>query len=531
MISATSQPRNLYIRVPRLDRPEFSPVCCCCCCYSCDETVTMKRLVSCLPFLLLLTTRGDCAGIQFHVIREWRYFNYTWPNDDTYNRAISSQVYIPENNVISGIKYFDGFYYLALPRMKNGVPATVARISATNNLDTAPLLEPYPSWEANEIDNCNSFQNVQNIEIDLKGQLWIIDGGHVSTLQQPPIERCPPKLVIYDIRTNRTVITYNFPENIANKQDSYLYDLVVDDTDGDYAYITDNSGKDPGIIVYSLRLNRAWKIRHPSMKADPAATVFRVNDVTVSAPLNIAGIALGPRLRNPSAQLVVGEDREVYFCPISSRHLYSVNASVLRDENNANSEQFQHGGRVRDLGLKNGQTAGMTMDSRGLLYYGLLGDTSIARWDSSQPFTTSQKLISKDPEYLQWPSSFAFDDMGNLLLITNKLQRFIYDKIRLDQNNFRILSAKVDSKSYFYDESPYNYDNRHDVPPQNPSGTWQSSSTQNIPQQPYNPSTERPISHNDPSHNQIYYNTAQRTSSIGIYGVFAATLLFYALFV
>lgn len=487
------------------------------------------QAVSCLLFLLLLA-RGDCAGIQFHVIREWRYFNYTWMSDEAYNRAISSQEYIPENNVISGIKYFEGFYYVTLPRMKNGVPATLARISALNNADTAPLLEPYPSWNANVVDDCAAFQNVQNIEIDPKGQIWIIDGGHTSTLQQPPIERCPPKLVIYDIHTNRTVVTYPFPENVANKQDSYLYDLVVDNTDGDYAYITDNSGKDPGIIVYSQRLNRAWKIRHPSMKADPAATVFRVNDVTVSAPLNIAGIALGPRIRNPAAQLVVAEDREVFYCPISSRHLYSINASVLRDETNAN-EQFQYAGRVRDLGLKNGQTAGMTMDSRGWLYYGLLSDTSIARWDSSQPFATSQKLISKDPEYLQWPSSFAFDDKGNLLLVTNKLQRFIYDKIRLDQSNFRILSAKVDSKSYFFDESPYSYEDRHDVPPQ---GTWQSSSTQNVPNQPYPgySSTNRPLPGNyNPSQNEIHpqvtynYNSAQR-ATVGFLGVFVAALFF-----
>lgn len=485
------------------------------------------QTVSCLLFLLLLA-RSDCAGIQFHVIREWRYFNYTWPNDDVYNRAISSQEYIPENNVISGIKYFDGFYYITLPRMKNGVPATLARISARNNVDTAPLLEPYPSWEANMRDNCNSFQNVQNIEIDPKGQVWIIDGGHTSTLQQPPIERCPPKLVIYDIHTNRTVVTYPFPENVANKQDSYLYDLVVDNSDGDYAYITDNSGKDPGIIVYSLRQNRAWKIRHPSMKADPTATVFRINDVTVSAPLNIAGIALGPRLRNPGAQLVVAEDREVYYCPLSSRNLYSVNASVLRDESNAN-DQFQYAGRIRDLGTKNGQTAGMTMDSKGFLYYGLLSDTSIARWDSSLPFATSQKLISKDPEYLQWPSSFTFDDMGNLLLVTNKLQKFIYDKIRLDQSNFRILSAKVDGKSYFFDESPYNYDERHDVPPQGPGSIYQSSSTQLYPT--YS-STERPVpnSNYNPSQNQNYnpqthYNSAQR-ATVGFLGVFLAAIFF-----
>lgn len=407
--------------------------------------------------LLLLTVLQCIAaqwrGAQFHVIREWRYINFTWPSDESYMTAIRNQYYIPEHNVIAGLKYYDGFYYLTLPRMKNGVPATLARISAIDTIDTAPLLQPYPSWEMNREDDCNALQNVQNIEIDAKGQLWIIDGGHTSTLLERPTEKCPPKLVIYDIKGNRSTTVYTFPENVANKQASFLYDLVVDSTDGGYAYITDNSGRDPGIIVYSLRDNRSWKFRHSrSMRADPTATDFRITGITVSAPINIAGIALGPKVQTSNSQVVIGEDREVFYSPLSSHHLYSINTSVLKNEANTNNGQ-EFMGQVRDLGTKASQTASMIMDYQGVLYYGLLSDNSIGRWDSHTPFQTGQKIISRDPEYLQWPSSFAFDDMGNLTLMTNKLQKFIYDKIYLDQPNFRLLSANVQSKSYIYDNN------------------------------------------------------------------------------
>jgi hypothetical protein len=91
-----------------------------------------------------------------------------------------------------------------------------------------------------------------------------------------------------------------------------------------------------GIIVYSVKENRSWKIRNAkTMMADPSATQFAVNGITISAPINIAGIALGPEIRTSNDRVVVNEDREVYFCPLSSQHLYSVNTTVLRDENRA----------------------------------------------------------------------------------------------------------------------------------------------------------------------------------------------------
>jgi hypothetical protein len=71
-----------------------------------------------------------------------------------------------------------------------------------------------------------------------------------------------------------------------------------------------------GIIVYSVKENRSWKIRNAkTMMADPSATQFAVNGITISAPINIAGIALGPEIRTSNDRVVVNEDREVYFCP------------------------------------------------------------------------------------------------------------------------------------------------------------------------------------------------------------------------
>lgn len=492
----------------------------------------MFSVTGSLFLFLLHVALGQSRGTQFHVIREWRYLNFTWPNEEAYTTAIMRQTYVPDNNVIAGLKFYDGYYYLTLPRMKNGVPATLTRISATDNGDTAPALMPYPSWEMNTVDDCNALQNVQNIEIDSKGQIWIVDGGHTSTLFPNPVEKCSPKLVIHDIRSNRTVATYTFPDNVVSKESSFLYDLVVDNSDGGYAYISDNSGKDPGIVVYSQRDNRSWKIRNArSMRADPSAVEFRISGTTVSAPINVAAIALGPKIHNANSQVVIAEDREVYYCPLSSRHLYSINTTTLKNEANSNNGQ-EYMGQVRDLGLKASQTVGMIMDNNGVLYYGLLSDTSIARWDTHTPFESGQKVISRDPEYLQWASSFAFDQSGNLLLVTNKLQKFIYDKLMLDQPNFRILSGQVGAKSYLYDSS-YDY-NRLDTPitgsgfssPQTPFSPdyHQPRPSSSLPP-PFSSSPFPPSSNYPNNYNTVPYSSASSTSALGFLCVVLTAIL------
>ncbi|RZC39071.1 yellow-1 [Asbolus verrucosus] len=414
------------------------------------------------PVCLLLFTifcAAEAQSAKFQVIRQWKYVNFTWPDDESFKTAVAKGLYIPENNIIAGAKYFDDHFYVTLPRMRTGVPATLARIKAGPTQETSPKLQPFPSWQMNGIDDCNNLQSVQNVEIDTKGQIWIIDGGRIDTLMNSAAE-CSPKLLIFDIKSNRTNTVYVFPEDVAPKATSFLYDLVVDNTDGGYAYVTDNSAHDPGIIVFSVKENRAWKIRNaPSMAADPAAIHFTVNGIAISTPVNIAGIALGPKVHTSNDKLVINEAREVYFSPLSSLNLFSVNTTILRNEN-LTRQNFDYGSAIKNVGLKPSQSVGMVMDNQGILYYTLLANNAIGRWDSHTPFDTEQRLIARDNKYIEWPNSFAFDQNGNLTVVVNRLNRFIFDKLDLGVYNFRLISAEVGGKSYLYDDT-FNYDSEN----------------------------------------------------------------------
>lgn len=468
-------------------------------------------------FALFLTIT---SAQRFKVLYEWNYVNFTWPTEDSLRSSISKGEYIPENNIISGLKYYDGYFYITLPRMKQGVPATLTRIPAmAYENDTEPLLEPYPNWEMNKEGECDALQNVQNVEIDTDGKMWILDAGRTETMTKLLSSKCKPRLLIYDIKDQVTVSNYYFPESVTNNR-SYLYDLVIDDVDGGYAYITDNSGADPGIIVFSLKQKKSWKIRdNATMRASPDAIEFRVSGTAVSTPINLAGIALGTRITSDKDHTFVAQDRNVYFCPLSSTHLYRIESSELRNENNPNVAS-----KIKEVGTKSSQSDGIVMDENGVLYYGLLSDNSIATWNSKTSFGSGQKVIAKDPIHIQWPDCLSFDDKGNLLVVTNRLQKFIYGQMNLSEPNFRILEAAVNVKSYLYgvpkeepDTTDTHFLNRNDYETEKDSSTFDPT---------VDPTTTNPSSSNHMEQHQILASSAVNVKNQAL-AILTILIIFY----
>ncbi|KAG4079896.1 hypothetical protein HA402_015027 [Bradysia odoriphaga] len=411
------------------------------------------------------------AERQFKVVYEWDTIEFAYGSDIERANAIYSNYYIPQNNIISDIKAFANRLYVTLPRMRPGVPATLGwMISPGDNGRTDPEIEPFPSWEMNEVGNCSALQFVQGIAVDTDGIMWVIDSGRVDTLSQGSTRHlnCQPKLLLLDLKRNGSIIhRYHFPDDVAARGNNYLNRIVIDDASGGFAYITDNSGADPGIVVYSRRLNRSWKVReNNSMRAAQNAREFSVNGTDLNFAIHINGIALGPYY-NPDTgtsssatapsynALNDNYERNVYYSPLSSYHLYSIPASLLRDPDFARrSTPRDVLQAVTDLGLKISQTDGMIMDNRGILYYGLLKEHALAQWDSYKPFSLdNQLIIAKDDNYIQWTDGMTFDEEGYLYIVVNRLHNFVAGLLRPNDINFRILRAKTGTLSYVYTNS------------------------------------------------------------------------------
>lgn len=386
---------------------------------------------------------------QFRVVYEWNAIDFEWASPADREAYLNTSRYIPQNVLISGINFYGENLFLTMPRMLDGVPATLATIPVQTS-DTAPKLRPFPSWSDNAIGDCSSLQFVQNVEIDKNGIMWILDNGRVGTLTLKPDTKCPPSIVIIDLKTGKNEMErYPLPPETVNPNSTYLNDLVVDNRDGDYAYITDNSASDPGIIVFRRSDKKSWKLRDAmSMSSSIDATLFRINGSTVTLPVNIDGIALGPQYRTEQNKI----DRKVYYCPLASYHLYAIDASALQNESLSENGEGSLRPYVTDLGTKASQTDGMKMDSTGVLFYGLIGNSTIAEWNTTIDFHTGQRTIARDPNYIQWIDRFTFDDKGNTYVVINRLFNFVKSQVSTKEVNYRILKSHTGSKSYVFAE-------------------------------------------------------------------------------
>ncbi|XP_069685307.1 protein yellow-like isoform X2 [Periplaneta americana] len=410
--------------------------------------------------------RGEVPSEVFEVTYEWNKLDFKWPDDSVKARYLANSQYIPENITISGVKVWRDRLYITLPRLRHGVPATLVSIPLATpgtSRSASPPLEPFPSWEMQEVGNCTALQNVQNVEIHSDGYMWVVDSGRVNILSDEPNNRCPPKLVIFDLSAGTSSTKYDmihkqgssqsdynmqspsvrvvqFPSSVVS-QDSSLVDIVLDIEGDGYTYISDASESDPGLIVYSWKENRSWKVRDiRSMRASKIRTV--INGMHIEVMRNIGGLALSPVSHR-------GE-RVLYYSSLSNLLLFSIRTSYLRDEELAVGDVSAS---VKTLGQKESISEGMVMDSRGVLYYGLLQNNAIARWDTNLPFDGNQHKIALDNKFLQWPASFGFDsDRGNLTVITNKFQNFLAERVQLHEANFRIITAHTGSKSYLYQQ-------------------------------------------------------------------------------
>lgn len=379
----------------------------------------------------------------FELEYQWTYINYTWPSQSEYQNSLASKRYIPENNAMSGIKIYNDRIYMALPRLRAGTPVTLAYIPASSAKKTNVLLTPFPSWGMNAQASCSSLQNVQSMEIDRNGVMWVIDGIRFNKFTT-----CPPKLVLLDLNNRGKVLqTYNFPNEICLHNGGFLNDIVIDSSsvnEDEYAYITDNSGQDPGLIVFSRRRNTAWKLRDRTMFADVESANFTVDNVPNVNLVPIDGIALSPVQKYPS------DDRVVYYCALSSHALYALSTRVLQNEPFTKTDYWRR--YIRFVGRKQAQSDGMVLDNKGNLYYGLLPDDAIGKWNIFDGFETARE-IDRKPGVMIWPDSFAMDNAGFLYVLANGINKYFAPTFPLSittDPKFRIFKLYTGTKSYLY---------------------------------------------------------------------------------
>ena len=245
--------------------------------------------------------------------------------------------------------------------------------------------------------------------VDARGRLWVLDTGRI---RMGPPARDAAKLLAFDLQTNQLVQTVVIPE-AAMTPESYLNDVRFDlPKDGaGYAYITD-SGRG-AILVVDLASGKVMRRleQHPSTQPEDVMPIIEgralYQQPTPGAqrkPLAVAadGIALSP------------DGGTLYYCPLSSRRLYSVPTAKLRDATLSEADLARE---VKDLGPKP-VVDGMAMDDKGRLYMGALEHNAIMR---RLPDGSIETLVQDGR--LLWPDSRAVGPDGWLYVMANQLDR------------------------------------------------------------------------------------------------------------
>lgn len=125
-------------------------------------------------------------------------------------RATESGEYVARNVIPTRMAMrHDGIIYLAMPKLKGGVPFTLGAIECDPCTSTIePPISPYPCAAAHQYhtkpkNNNWTMVNVVDVYVDDSGLLWALDVGKVNLLQDNITIMRPPMIFAFDTDTDK----------------------------------------------------------------------------------------------------------------------------------------------------------------------------------------------------------------------------------------------------------------------------------------------------------------------------------------
>ena len=305
-----------------------------------------------------------------------------------------------------------GRIFVNFPKWGDDVSFTVAEIRKGETV-------AYPDESINQTnpaDQAAALVSVQSVVVDPVDRLWILDTG--SPLFQPT-KYGGPKLVCVDLKTDQVSKKILFPQDVALPT-TYLNDIRFDLRRGSegMAFITDSAQKGPnGIIVVDLASEQSWRRLHDhhSVKPEELQTFLPIvegrpflerqpdGSVKHGASMGSDGIAIN------------ADGNRLYYCPLGSRKLYSVDTNALSDQS---LKEQEVGATVIDEGDRGGASDGLESDSAGNIYSTNYEHNAILRRSPDKRWET----LTHDPR-LFWPDTLSLATDGYLYVTANQLHR------------------------------------------------------------------------------------------------------------
>lgn len=404
----------------------------------------MKTLILLFVLVIGLITQATLSGqanqtVSFQIpelIYAWTQMEYDFPTAAEAQFYTTNQIY--KKACLAGVDVDrKGNVYVTTPRwLDSRIPATLNLIVKIND---KPVLRPFPDWTSNKVGEAKAFQNVLGVDIDSQNRMWIVDMGWVAGIDQIPDGA--QKIVVLDLNTGTKLKRYEIPDTVANRNTSFLNDIVVDEK-REIAYITDSGNRSgsptaSGIIIYDFKTNTARRVldKHPSVQDDPTRTLV-VGGETVfpnsRVAIGVNGIALSP------------DGDRLYWSITTGDGIYSAPTDILLHPTATTEEISAAMSGPRRIG---GGSDGISMDNKGRIYITNLAQNKVQVWDSS---TDTLETIAEGQNCI-WPDSLSWDDKGGLYFSTNCLHHAFAGIMNFEQTtpNFRIFRIQTDAGKAF----------------------------------------------------------------------------------
>ena len=205
------------------------------------------------------------------------------------------------------------------------------------------------------------------------------------------------------------------------------------------AYITDSGAKAPnGIILVDLATGQSFRRLggHPSSKADVRLTMMPEGQPLLERKHGLS--PQKPKLGSDGIALSA-DGKTLYYCPLISRRLYSVDVDAMLDRTKSEAEVDQ---TVKDLGVK-GASDGLEFDAKGRLYATDYEHARVLVGPPGGPY----KILAQVPT-IYWMDTMSVADNGYLYFTANELQRqpSYHNGKDLRVKPYRLYRVKVGAK-------------------------------------------------------------------------------------
>jgi sugar lactone lactonase YvrE len=290
-------------------------------------------------------------------------------------------------------------------------------------------IKPYPDVAWNNFDEHgdgkSQWISVQALWVDKQDHLWALD----SSLTKVDQERLPPKLVEFDLATNKVIRQYEF-KGVVSAKDS-LNDVRID-TEHHYAFLT-NIGSKGSLVVLDLKTgeSRQVLVGSRSTMADPSQHLMIGNEIALrpdgtDVAIHADGIAMSP------------DGRWLYYRPLTDHNYWRVPTAALRDAKLPDAELAK---QVEFLG-SSALTGGLIMDKVDTLYGGDLEHATVVALRRTPNHMLSAKVFVSDPGKLSWADGFAISG-GYLYIADSHLWEVAFKNNLPRSGPFTIFKVKL----------------------------------------------------------------------------------------